>query len=335
MDKKRETLRRVFGLQPVLIAGALGLFALKAQAQPNWAVYGTQFGSGTNLRIISVKTPNLATASTSIALDVAGFTRSAGNIIGGPTGTAIAGTSLNAAAWDQGNQRLYFRDSQGQGNLYYWQRGATIINYVASAATIMPSAASLMGDSATIYNGGYWYMEGAADTLYRYDLTAGTIRRFTGISGAAARTYDYGDIAVSATGTLYINALKTASGNMGLDKVDISSITASGGSPSSFAAIIDYGANYSATTQQIAFDSTGTKLYAVQSVSATGSGFAERTWHEINLVTGSQSATIWTSTQNFSDLGSGFAIPEPGTLALLLMGGLIPLGAVVRRTRPQ
>ncbi len=316
--------RQLVGL---CLSALLPLAILKpVQAQSNWAVYGTQFASsGTNLRIMEVRNPNLASATMSTAIDVAGFTNTSG-IVGAPGGTSITGTSLNSAAWDQTNKRLYFRDNAGQGNLYYWQRGATTINYVASAATIMPSASSLMADNASIYNGGYFYLEDKTDTLSRYDLTAGTVRRFTGISGATGRLYDFGDIAVSTSGILYINGPSTTGSNMVLDKVDISSITASGGSTTGFANIVDYGANFAGKTQQIAFDHTGTRLYSIQSLAASGSAattFAAQTWHEINLTTGAQTATIWTSSSNLSDLGSGFSIPEPATLALFLPGLLI------------
>lgn len=45
---------------------------------------------------------------------------------------------------------------------------------------------------------------------------------------------------------------------------------------------------------------------------------------------------LGTGTGNFSsDPAPQAFIPEPSTLGLLLVGGLIPLGAVVRRTRPR
>ena len=312
----------------------LGLFPSVARSQ-NFAIYGTLFpSSGTSLSIMQINNPNLSTATVSTAIDVTGFTQANGKIVGAPGGTTLTGTSLNAAAWDQSAKRFYFRDNLGAGNLYYWSQGATTINFVASAATVMTaSATSNMADNGTIYNGGYFYMEDKKDTLLRYDLAAGTVRRFTGISGGLARTYDYGDIAVSSSGILYINGPKTTGSNNVLDKVDISTITASGGSLSGFAQIIDYGADFAGKTQQIAFDSTGTKLYSVQSLAATGASatnFGAQTWHEINLTTGSQGTTpIWTSSQNFSDLSNGFAIPEPSSFALALVG----LGFVRRRRR--
>jgi hypothetical protein len=300
---------------------------LRAHAQ-SWAIYGTQFGgpAGT-LNIVQVTNPNLATASESIVLNA-----STATIVGAPGGTTLTGTSINSAAWNSATRRFYFRDNQGSGNLFYWTPGATSINYVASAATLMPSSTSLLADNGTIYNGGYWYMEDKLDTLYRYDLAANTVRKFTGISGALGRTYDYGDIAVSSAGILYINGPKTAGSNNILDKVDISLVTASGGSLSGFAQVIDYGTDFLGKTQQIAFDQTGTNLYAIQSLAATGASattFAAQTWHQVNTTTGVQGATIFTSANNYSDLSSGFAIPEPATLSLVLLGS----GGFVRRRR--
>ena len=317
---------------------ALALFGFvpgTARSQGNFAIYATQFASsGTNLKIYQINNPNLATASEVLALDIAGFSQAGGTILNAPGGTTIAGTTLNSAAWDAAAKRLYFRDNAGSGNLFYWQQGGTKINYVASAATVMPGATSLLGDSGTIYNGGLWYMEDKLDTLYRYDLSANTIRKFTGISGATARTYDYGDIAVSSAGILYINGPKTTGGNNVLDKIDISAVTAAGGSPTWFSALIDYGTNFAGKTQQIAFDNTGTNLYAIQSLAATGSAattFAAQTWHQVNTTTGAQGATIFTSTNNYSDLSSGFAIPEPAALSLALAG--LPMLGVYRRRR--
>jgi PEP-CTERM motif len=303
-----------------------------AHSQAPYAIYGTEFSAAGSLKILQIVNPNLASGSVSTAIDVTGFTVASGKILGAPAGTAITGTTLNSIAWDQSSKRAYFRDNAGQGNFYYWSPGATTINYVASAATLMPGAISLLADNGTIYNGGYFYMEDKTDTLSRYDLALGTVRRFTGISGALARTYDYGDIAVSSAGVLYINGPITAGGNNLLDKVDISTITASGGTPTGFTAIVNYGADFAGKTQQIAFDASGTNLYAVQSLGAGGASaatFAAQTWHSVNLTTGAQGATIWTSANNFSDLSSGFVIPEPSSLALAILG----LGGVGWRRR--
>jgi hypothetical protein len=317
-------------LGTVLFAVLAATTAKMAAAQGPFAIYGTEFSAAGSLKILQVTNPNLASGSVSTAIDVTGFTAASGKIVGAPAGTAITGTTLNAIAWDQSTKRAYFRDNVGQGNFYFWSPGATTINYVASAATLMPGSTSLLADNGTIYNGGYFYMEDKTDSLYRYDLSLGTVRKFTGISGTAARTYDYGDIAVSSSGMLFINGPITAGGNNLLDKVDISAITSSGGAPTGFANIINYGADFAGKTQQIAFDASGTNLYAVQSLAAGGASattFAAQTWHSVNLTTGVQGATIWTSANNFSDLSSGFVIPEPGTLALTLLG-ILGLGSI-------
>ena len=71
-------------------------------------------------------------------------------------------------------------------------------------------------------------MEDNTDALYRYDLATNTVRRFAGVSGTAGRNYDFGDIAVSSTGILYINGNAEHTGNTHtvLDKIDISNVTA-------------------------------------------------------------------------------------------------------------
>lgn len=287
------------------------------------SVFGTEFsGSGTTTRILQVFNPQLATGSVAVALDIAGFSQANGNILNAPVGTVISGSSLNAAAWDQTNSRLYFRDALGGGNLFYWSRGSSRINDVASAATIMAGGSSTLADSATIYNGGLWYGEDGTDAFYRYDLATGGVRRFADVSGSLNREYNFGDIAVSSAGLLYINSNRANNQNNVLDRVNISAVTASTGTPTGFTQIQEYSNNFDGVTQQIFFDETGTNLYMIQSLAATGGSagaFPERSWHQINTTNGNLGTTIWTSSLNFSDLGNGFiAVPEPATWFLLL-----------------
>lgn len=308
------------------------------QAQ-NIMLYGTQYDSaGTALRILRVDNPMSASGTVSIALNVAGFSQAGGTILNAPAGTVISGTSLNAAAWNPVTKRVYFRDSQGAGNLYYWSAGtgATNITYVASPATLMAGGATNLADSATYYNGAYWYGEDGTDALYRYDLTAGTVRRFAGISGATGRAYDFGDIAVNSAGILFINGNRATNQNNVLDRIDISGVTASVGTPTGFAQVQAYNNNYDGVTQQIGFDDTLTNMFMLQSISASGGGFPERTWHTVNTSNGNMSNTIWTSSLNFSDLTSAFiAIPEPSTYFLLLGTPAIFGSVWVLRNRKQ
>lgn len=288
--------------------------------------YGLEFSSsGTTHRILQVTNGHLATGSVSVAIDLAGFSQAGGTILNAPVGTVLTGTSLNGAGYDTVTKRLYFRDNLGQGNLFYWTRGASTITYAASAATIMAGGASNLADSATVYNGGYFYMEGGTDTLYRYDIATGGVRRFADISGGTNRSYDFGDLAVNPTnGLLYINGNRSNGDNNVLDRIDISAITATTGTPTNFTIVQTYGNSSDGSTQQMYFDPVNNNLVAVQSV--TGQ-YNERTWHTINTGNGNQTGNIWTSTQNFSDLAGPAVVPEPAVLAggsaLFVMGYLI------------
>jgi len=283
-------------------------------------IFGTRYDPvNNNLQIIQVTNPTLGSGNIeTIALDVATFTKANGKITGNaPNGTVISGTSLNAAAYDPTTFKFYFRDQQGSGPLYSWTVGATTIAYVSSAANMMPGNTTLLADNATIYKGGLWYGEDNTDTLYRYDLALNTVRRFANVSGGI-RSYDFGDIAVSSAGLLYINGNLTHGGHNGLDKIDISAVTATSGTvnSSNFTAIADYGSGSTGATQQIFFDNTGANLFAVQSINGQ---FNAQTWHQINTTTGVETGDIWTSTFNYSDLASGFlSVPEPSTIFLLL-----------------
>lgn len=307
------------------------LFTNLVHAQPI-AIYGTEYNaSGTTTRILQALNPTLSTGTVSVAIDVAGFSAANGRIVGAPTGTVISGASLNAASWDLATRRVFFRDALGAGPLYSWHEGDTFIRYVASATTLMAGGASNLADNGTIYNGGLWYMEDATDALYRYDLATGGVRRFAGISGGTARTYNFGDIAVSSAGLLYISANRTNNQNNVLDRIDISSVTATTGTPTGFTQIVEYGNGSDGTTNQIFFDQTGTNLYMVQSITGI---WNERTWHQINTTNGSVGSTIWTSTLNFSDVTSGFlVVPEPTTYALFSISSLLILASRYYRMR--
>lgn len=257
-------------------------------------IYGAEYNAnGTTTRILRVLNPTLSTGSVSVAINVAGFSAANGLIVGAPSGTTISGSSLNAVSWDQATRRVFFRDALGAGPLYSWHEGDTFIRYVASAATLMAGGSTNLADNGTIYNGGLWYMEDGNDTLYRYDLSTGGVRRFADISGTTNRTYNFGDIAVNSAGQLFISANRTNNQNNVLDRIDISAVTATTGTPSGFTQIVEYGNGSDGTTNQIFFDQTGTNLYMVQSLSGI---WNERTWHNIDTTTGAVGATIWTST---------------------------------------
>ncbi|MES2463432.1 MAG: hypothetical protein V4671_22895 [Armatimonadota bacterium] len=248
---------------------------------------------------------------------------------------------INGIAWDQASERLYFAEgAQGTGGLYYWDRRTNTMSGQLLSAT------ALLGetDSGSIHKGGYWYVNGAQgagnDTLYRVDLTTLATTAFTNFDGTARTSYDFGDIAITANGTLYGhgNLVFGSGGDPGT--FFKSSITANSSIPAGYSV-----SNYSESqldvpNQQLALSLDEQTLY----------GTRNGVWYTNNLTTGAQTqlpnftSTNGTSgTITFNDLsGNAALLPTPappgmvsGLIGIAMAGGQFGVMRYRKRRKGQ
>lgn len=173
------------------------------------------------------------------------------------------------------------------------------------------------GTNAAFYNGSYWYIEDASNTLARVAMnltnpsapTVSAVMTST-ILGAPAMHFN-GDLAVSNNGIMYGDSAQ------GFFSIDISN-----GGAGTFTMI-----NAATTHLQLGWGPDKAFLY--------GTNNATQMWYTINSATGATTqmfngVTPFTGAI-FNDLSDEQFVPEPGTLALCL----IPVAAIGLRPRSR
>ncbi len=277
-------------------------------------------------RIVSV---NLSDGSTTV---YSGQTAFGANALGYSDTNGTAGSVIYA-------------NSSGNGELAAWNRATNVhtdIGNIVTAATgktytnAFPSGTSI-SDAAywggTLQNGsagphaGY-YVVTSGGGIYRVDFaTDGTAaNNITGIQNVTlvmtiptTKNFAFGDIAFSPLdGTLYLS-----DSNNGFSSFNLTT-----GVATKLGSVYD---------GQIAFGQDD-KLYGVGSSALTPSTQGND-FYQINLANGNLVGLPVKNTdpgQTYTDFSGAAAInivPEPGTLALLALGGVLSAGATLRRRR--
>ncbi len=310
--------------QPAACFALALLFALLAAGHADANPPGYGYATDNANRIVSV---NLANGTTTV---YSGQTAFGANALGYSDTNGVDGSVIYA-------------NSSGNGELASWNRATnthTDIGNIVTPATgktytnAFPTGTSI--SDAAYWNGstgplaGY-YVVTSAHAIYRVDFaTDGTAAsNITGIqnvtlvmtipSTVLTSNFSFGDIAFSPLdGTLYLSD----SGN-GFSSFNLTTKVAT-----------KLGSRYDG---QIAFGQDG-KLYGVGSSSGTPSTQGND-FYQISLTDGSLIGAPVTNTdpgQTYTDFSGAAAldiVPEPGTLALLALGGMLGAGAAWRRRK--
>lgn len=225
-------------------------------------------------------------------------------------------TAANGLAWSEASQRMFYFGTVGSSlNFYTWDRATGIQTQITGS---LPAGSVSNG---TYYGGYYWYVNNNTDNLIRVGLdfsnpSAPKISAYTdfdhfgGVADLGA--YTFGDISVRASdGMMY------GSSNKGVFRVNVSS-----GTPTGFTPI-----NSNSNLYQLGFGQDNI-LY--------GESSSNGNWSTINTTTGAATSMGYSSSPvAFNDISEGslrgVAVPEPGTLILIVMG--LGSGAIARRRR--
>lgn len=214
-------------------------------------------------------------------------------------------TSANGLAWSEANQRMFYFGTVGSSlNFYTWDRTTGIQTQITGSIPAGPVA------SGTYYGGYYWFVRNNSDNLLRvsFDFSNPSAPKvssfqdfdhFGGVSDLGS--YGFGDISVRAS-----DGMLFGSSNKGIFRVNVST-----GTPTGFTSI-----NSDATLYQLGFGQNNV-LY--------GETSANGNWYTLNTTTGAATSMGYSSSPiAFNDISEGalrgVAIPEPGTIAFVLMG---------------
>jgi len=228
-------------------------------------------------------------------------------------------TGINALAYNSVNNTVYYRASSG-GALWSWQVGSSAQTQVAST---LPGGAA----DASVYGNAYWYVQDGTDTLTRVDLSSFAVTTYANFDGTARTSFNWGDIAITPSGIMYGQP-----GNTSFFSVDISGLAptvTNGGATSGFTQSTVTGTD---TSLQIGYGAD-TVLYA--QATATGQWYtidnsATATFGTRTPITGFQTTGLNDITNSFPS-ALAIAVPEPGSLALLLPALSLAVVAVRRK----
>ncbi len=227
--------------------------------------------------------------------------------------TGFSSTEANAVAWDEVNGNLFFR-IPGNGNLFAWNRtSGTQVNLGNPGGN---------SANATFGNGAYWFVRDGSDDLYSstftYDvngvpLTQTNALAFANFDGANFGSFSFGDIAYRAQdNSIY------GSSNGGLWKFDLGS--------SVFTML---NSNFTAL-RQIAWSSDDSILYAHNHNNGAWSTISTSTWTE-SPFGNPQFRGI--SLRDIDNASASSAVPEPGTISMLGLAGLLLAVGTMRRRK--
>lgn len=217
----------------------------------------------------------------------------------------------NGVAINDAGSRLFYR-APIDGNLYALDLGSLVQTQLVGAA--LPG----MTSSASFYDDAYWYVADNTDSLYRVDILGNAITGVThypDFDGAPGGSYAFGDIAITSMGLLY--GATTA----GL----FYSVDVSGGSPTGYTVIGNLG-----QTLQITMNGDGSGLLA--------HSFNSGLWWDLSfsgtLTAIEVSPGVQFQTTPLRDIASVAVVPEPASMAMATVGGLLLAAAGLRRRRP-
>lgn len=115
--------------------------------------------------------------------------------------TGALGTNANGVALDLANNRLLFRSPATEKGLHSMDLSTNAVTSI--------SISGLPGDSssAAFHDGAYWYVNQNTDDLYKV-TTSGSTGAYGKIADFTnnAKKFSFGDIAITADGTLYGSA---------------------------------------------------------------------------------------------------------------------------------
>ena len=250
----------------------------------------------------------------------------------------------NSFAYDPIRDEMFFTYSgtaAGAAGLYYWNHtnGSNAIQQILNATTVVSgtTAWNLMSPTdpanAAYYQDSYWFFNGNGGKTGQLNRLSFTYASGS-IAPSALQTWTisnvptantFGDISISgSTGILYAN---TVSGKF--YSVDLLSLSGSSGTATT--AVNVTGVVGGNASLQNAFSEDYDVLYATQ--------FNNRTWYTEDIATGVVTPILsgtanWTTTVGFRDLGGSSltaVVPEPSTLAMVIAGGALYGGLVLRR----
>lgn len=225
------------------------------------------------------------------------------------TETVVAATGLggsaNGLALDTNANRLLFRSPDASA-LRAFDLTTNLLTTVATATPLPGSSAS-----AAYYANAYWYVQNNTDDLVKVDLSTptATVTKFLDFDGSAASSYGFGDIVISTQGMLY------GSSSRGFFSLDVS-----GPTPGVFTLL-------NSRTPQLQLAMLGDGSIIGQQHDGTNAG----KWYNVSL-TGSTTLIPNFQTAPLRDLASS-AVPEPGSIAMMGLGGLAVLALARRKSR--
>ncbi|MCU0229301.1 MAG: PEP-CTERM sorting domain-containing protein [Bryobacterales bacterium] len=227
--------------------------------------------------------------------------------------TGFSSGQSNAVAWDEGNGNLFFR-TPDNGVLYAWNRAS---NTLASLGDPGNGTAN-----ATFGANAYWFVLDGTDDLYKstftYDtngipVTRTTTLAFANFDGPLTNSFGFGDIAYrSVDNSIY------GSSNRGLWKFDVGT-----------AVFTMLNASFT-TLRQIAWSADGNTLFAHNHNNGAWSTISTTTWTESPLGSPQIQSTRLRDIDNASATS---AVPEPGTLSMLGLAGLLLAVGTMRRRK--
>lgn len=262
--------------------------------------------------------------------------------------TDIYSTTLtaqsNALAFDRARDQMFFMNQSGTfagtpytNGLFLWNKPLNTFSLLAQGSEIDVPTGDIPAN-ASFYDNAFWFFKEGTKTLVKASLTySGSTP--TGVSGFVTYTMDtgsfapsdsqniFGDIAINPSGVLYGYTAQGV-GNIGGQFYSLDLTTVSGSNTLANYSLIN---TTTGTGLQIAFNQDYSILYGHQ--------YSGGQWYEINTSSGALTDLSFTTIVPGGPAGKGFRdlagasiapVPEPGTMALALVG-MAGAGYVVRR----
>lgn len=247
--------------------------------------------------------------------------------------STLSGSSANGLAYDRSREQLFGADTV-TSELYWWQQGAPTYTSLGSISTYLTGG---VGEpvSAAFYDNAYWFLGNgsAGNVISKLSLTytdgiptaiaSGTT--FV-IGGKAAAASGGGDMVITPTGTLYAYSAQGLGDFFSADLNAIASGTVGG---------------YNLIRASPSAPDVGLQLsLGVDDATLYGHDYTTGNWFVVNTSDGSTTQVAGFTTtpvggKGFRDLGGASIqpVPEPSTLALAAIGGLMVTWQVARRRR--